>query len=112
MMNGMTIKATGSIDREFVATMVPHHQGAIDMAESELRYGHNETLLRIAQEIIVELLQEIAAMRIAVGDKVSSYEAMLAATVPGSPAEPTPATPHVERLRGATAPEQIVGRRQ
>jgi uncharacterized protein (DUF305 family) len=35
------------------------------MAQAELRYGHNEQLRRIAQEIIVEQQQEIAAMRLA-----------------------------------------------
>jgi Domain of unknown function (DUF305) len=39
--------------------MVPHHQGAIEMAQAELRYGHNEPLRRMAQEIIVTQLQEI-----------------------------------------------------
>jgi uncharacterized protein (DUF305 family) len=47
--------------------MVAHHQGAIDMARIQLRYGHNEQLRRIAQEIIVEQQQEILAMRRAVG---------------------------------------------
>ena len=47
--------------------MIPHHQGAIDMAQAELRYGKNEQLRRIAQEIIVEQQQEIAAMRLALG---------------------------------------------
>jgi Domain of unknown function (DUF305) len=47
--------------------MIPHHQGAIDMAQAELRYGHNEQLRRIAQEIIVEQQQEIIAMRLALG---------------------------------------------
>ena len=46
--------------------MVPHHQGAIDMAQAELRYGHNEQLRRIAQGIVVQQQQEIAAMRLAV----------------------------------------------
>jgi hypothetical protein len=67
MMADMTIKATGNVDQDFVAMMVPHHQGAIDMAQAELRYGHNEHLRRIAQEIIVEQQQEIAAMRLALG---------------------------------------------
>ena len=44
--------------------MIPHHQGAIDMALAVLRYGHNEQMRRIAQEIIVEQQQEIAAMRL------------------------------------------------
>jgi hypothetical protein len=68
MMNDMTIKPTGDIDRDFTAMMVPHHQGAIDMAKAELRYGKNAQLQRIAQEIIVDQLQEIAAMKLAVGE--------------------------------------------
>ena len=71
MMVDMGIKPTGDVDRDFVAMMVPHHQGAIDMAQSELRYGHNERLRRMAQEIIVTQQQEIAAMRLAVGESSS-----------------------------------------
>ena len=70
MMSDMTIKPTGDIDRDFVAMMVPHHQGAIDMAQAELRYGHNERLRRIAQEIVVTQQQEIPAMRLAVGEEL------------------------------------------
>ena len=68
MMKGMAVKPCGDVDRDFVAMMVPHHQGAIDMAVAVLRYGHNEQLARLAQEIIVTQQQEIAAMRLAVGD--------------------------------------------
>src|ERR1700744_1478295 len=67
MMAGMTIKPTGDVDADFAAMMIPHHQGAIDMALSELRHGKNEQLRRIAQEIIVEQQQEIVAMRLALG---------------------------------------------
>jgi len=67
MMAGMHIKPSGDIDQEFSAMMIPHHQGAIDMAVAELRYGSNEQLRRIAQEIIVSQQQEIAAMRLALG---------------------------------------------
>jgi uncharacterized protein (DUF305 family) len=63
MMADMTVKPTGDVDRDFVAMMVPHHQGAIDMAKAFLRYGHNEQLRRMAQEIVVTQQQEIAAMR-------------------------------------------------
>jgi YVTN family beta-propeller protein len=80
MMKGMAVRPTGNVDSDFVAMMVPHHQGAIDMAEAELRFGHNEQLLRIAQEIVVEQLQEIAAMRAASGEKLTPAEAKLAAT--------------------------------
>ncbi|MGJ4854191.1 DUF305 domain-containing protein [Labrys sp. La1] len=70
MMSAMAVKPTGNVDRDFIEMMIPHHQGAIDMAQTYLRYGSNEQLRRIAQEIIVEQQQEIAAMRLAVGDPV------------------------------------------
>ncbi len=70
MMASMEISPSGDVDRDFVAMMVPHHQGAIDMAQALLRYGHNERLRRMAQEIIVTQQQEIAAMRLAVGEAV------------------------------------------
>ncbi|MGY2402815.1 DUF305 domain-containing protein [Pseudomonas sp. SDO5271_S396] len=68
MMTGMDAPPTGDIDRDFVTSMTAHHQGAIDMAVTLLKYGKNEQLRRLAQEIIVEQQQEIAAMRLAVGD--------------------------------------------
>ena len=68
MMNDMTIKPIGNIDRDFVSMMVPHHQGAIDMAQAELRYGREAQLRHIAQEIIVDQIQQISLMRLAVGE--------------------------------------------
>lgn len=50
----LVIKTSGDIDRDFATMMIPHHQGAIDMTQSELRYDSNEQLRRIAQGIIVE----------------------------------------------------------
>lgn len=70
MMVDMGINPSGDIDQDFVAMMVPHHQGAIDMARAELQYGHNEQLKRIAQEIVVTQQQEIAAMRLAAGQSL------------------------------------------
>jgi len=64
MMIDMGISPSGDVDTDFVAMMVPHHQGAIEMAQAELRYGRNEPLRRMAQEIIVTQLQEITAMRL------------------------------------------------
>jgi len=72
----MTIKPSGDVDLDFVAMMVPHHQGAIDMAQAELRYGHNEQLRRMAQEIIVTQQQEIAAMRLAIGEELPPSAAL------------------------------------
>jgi hypothetical protein len=70
MMSDMVIKPTGDVDRDFVAMMTPHHQGAIEMAQSVLRSGRNEQIRRLAQEVIVTQQQEIAAMRLAIGDSL------------------------------------------
>jgi hypothetical protein len=67
MMSDMAVTPTGDVDADFVAMMVPHHQGAIDMAVAVLRHGRNPQIRRQAQEIIVTQQQEIAAMRLAVG---------------------------------------------
>ncbi len=53
---------TGDIDRDFAAMMIPHHQGAIDMAKAELRYGKDPVIRRLAQEILVDQESEIDAM--------------------------------------------------
>src|ERR1700761_9719833 len=71
MMKGMDVKPSGDVDHDFAAMMIPHHQGAVDMALSELRYGKNEQLRRIAQEIIVEQQQEINAMHLALGQPLA-----------------------------------------
>jgi uncharacterized protein (DUF305 family) len=68
MMADMTIKPVGDVDRDFVAMMVPHHQGAVDMAKAELKYGHNEQLRRLAQEVVKTQQLEIKVMRDAVSD--------------------------------------------
>ena len=68
MMADMAIKPTGNVDRDFVAMMVPHHQGAVDMALAELRYGHNQQLRGLAQEILANQQGEIAVMRRAIGE--------------------------------------------
>jgi uncharacterized protein (DUF305 family) len=80
MMIDMEIGPMGDVDRDFVAMMVPHHEGAIAMAVAVLRYGHNDKIKRLAQEIVVTQQQEISAMRLAVGEP-------LPASVP-SPTQP------------------------
>jgi hypothetical protein len=84
MMADMTVKPTGDVDRDFVAMMVPHHQGAVDMAKAELTYGHNEVLRRLAQEIVVNQGQEISVMQHAVGDKLPPSMASPMQPAPGS----------------------------
>lgn len=53
----------GDPDHDFAAMMIPHHQGAIDMAKVELLYGKDPVLRRLAQEIIVTQEQEIMVLR-------------------------------------------------
>jgi len=95
MMIDMAVKRTGDPDRDFVAMMVPHHQGAIDMAVAYLRFGRNEKLRRLSQEIIVSQQQEIAAMRLAVGER-------LPPSTP-SPTQVSPAAPKSTMVQGAMA---------
>jgi hypothetical protein len=91
MMAGMTLSPTGDVDADFAAMMIAHHQGAIDMAMAELRYGTNEQLRRISQEIIVDQQQEIAAMRLALGLKLP-------------PSAPAPTQVPASDPRAASAP--------
>jgi uncharacterized protein (DUF305 family) len=54
MMADMTIVPTSEVDRDFVAMMVPPPQGAIGMAKGEPKYGHNDQLRRLIQEIVAK----------------------------------------------------------
>jgi uncharacterized protein (DUF305 family) len=60
----MMVASSGNYDRDFAAMMVPHHQGAVEMARIELQYGKDPVLRRLAQAIIVEQLQEIQVMNL------------------------------------------------
>ena len=93
MMTDMEIKPSGDVDRDFVAMMIPHHQGAIDMAQAELRYGRNEQLRRLAQETIVSQSQEIAAMRLAIGQPLAPSAS--------SPAQTSSTTHHSHTAGGS-----------
>jgi len=70
MHEDMHLPFTGDADRDFARMMIPHHQGAIDMAIVEIRYGKDGRLRRLAQEIIVTQQQEIAVMHLALGDSL------------------------------------------
>jgi hypothetical protein len=65
--------------------MVPHHQGAVDMALAELRYGHNQQLRGLAQEIVANQQREIVAMRRAIGEPAPSSAASPAPETSGQP---------------------------
>lgn len=57
------MKPTGNADRDFVMMMIPHHQGAIDMAKVELKYGKDPGIRKMAQKIITDQQKEIAEMQ-------------------------------------------------
>jgi uncharacterized protein (DUF305 family) len=57
----------GNVDHDFAAMMLPHHQGAIEMAEAELSFGKDPVMRRLAQEIIVDQQSEIDAMQLWLG---------------------------------------------
>ena len=63
MMQAMMVKPTGDADRDFVAMMIPHHQGAVDMAKIELQYGSDPALKKMAEQIIASQESEIAFMK-------------------------------------------------
>jgi uncharacterized protein (DUF305 family) len=64
MMNAMQGAAyTGNADEDFVAHMIPHHQGAVDMAEVEAKYGKDPQLKHLAARIIASQRKEIAFMK-------------------------------------------------
>ena len=55
---------TGKPDHDFVTMMIPHHQGAIDMAKTILLYGKDPQMRRLAQEIITDQQSEIQLMQL------------------------------------------------
>ncbi|MFI4997024.1 MAG: DUF305 domain-containing protein [Hyphomicrobiales bacterium] len=63
MQQGMQTDMTGDADKDFVAMMIPHHQGAIDMAKAELQYGKDASLRKLATAIIKAQEKEIAGMK-------------------------------------------------
>jgi uncharacterized protein (DUF305 family) len=63
MHRDMNIPMTGNADVDFVQGMIPHHQGAVDMAKIVLQYGADPEIKKIAQEIIAAQEKEIAMFR-------------------------------------------------
>jgi hypothetical protein len=60
-------------DRDFLTTMIPHHQGAIDMSRIILLYGKDERLRRLAQGIIIEQQAEIEVMQRLLNDTDDAF---------------------------------------
>ena len=63
MHRDMAIQFTGNADRDFAAAMIPHHQGAIDMARIQLQHGRDPEMRRLAEAVIREQEREIAELR-------------------------------------------------
>lgn len=63
MMKGMNVKPTGRPDKDFVLMMMPHHQGAVDMAKVELQYGTDPELRQLATDIVSAQEKELAQMK-------------------------------------------------
>ncbi|MCK1616489.1 DUF305 domain-containing protein [Bradyrhizobium sp. 159] len=62
MNRSMLTTPTDDIDRDFVNVMVPHHQGAIDLARAEIKYGRNDALRQLAKRMVSEQEEEISSL--------------------------------------------------
>ena len=63
MHEDMAIEYTGDADIDFVRSMIPHHQGAIEMAKIQLEHGKDPEMRKLAEEGIKAQEAEIADMR-------------------------------------------------
>lgn len=63
MHQDMAISYTGTADADFVNGMIPHHQGAIDMAKTVLAFGKDSEIKKMAENVIEAQEKEIAEMK-------------------------------------------------
>lgn len=81
---------TGNPDLDFAVMMIPHHQGAIDMAKTQLKYGKDTKLRALAEEIIMSQQKEIEVMQTRITDLGGTASASMnsAGTTPSQTATP------------------------
>lgn len=63
MMTDMTVAFSGNPDRDFILMMIPHHEGAIEMAKVQIQYGTDAEIRKLAEGIIAAQEAEIAEMK-------------------------------------------------
>ena len=63
MHHAMKVEPTGDPDRDFVQAMIPHHEGAVEMARIAIEHCSGPELKRLAQDIIAAQEKEIAVLR-------------------------------------------------
>jgi glutaredoxin len=63
MNRDMNAPMSGDADKDFVAMMIPHHEGAIDMARVQLQFGHDPELRKLSGDIVKAQDAEIAQMK-------------------------------------------------
>jgi uncharacterized protein (DUF305 family) len=95
IMAGMMIKPGGDIDRYLVEMMLPHRQGAVDMAKAELKYGRDEPLHRLARQIVATQQREITVMQNAAREGRSSSAQSLE--------QPRTVVPQLDSIDGSAA---------
>ncbi|WP_019403997.1 MULTISPECIES: DUF305 domain-containing protein [unclassified Chelatococcus] len=63
MHRDMAVTFTGDVDADFVRAMIPHHQGAVDMAKVVLAFGKDPKIRELAESVVQAQESEIAMMR-------------------------------------------------
>ncbi len=63
MHKDMDIPYSGDADADFVRGMIPHHQGAIDMAKIVLAHGKDPDIRKLAESVIRDQEKEVATMK-------------------------------------------------